>query len=64
MEGVTQQIRRIYSEESRDDLRTRNEAAVIRRGSGTESRERREDGEDDHPLKDDSKPVCGKAARP
>ena len=37
-------------ERSRDDLRTRSGAAGIRRGSGSESRERREDGADDHPT--------------
>jgi hypothetical protein len=36
--------------QSRDDLRTRNAAAGIRRGSGSESRERREDGAVDHNL--------------
>ena len=43
---------------ARDDLRTRNAAAGIRRGSGSESRERREDGADDHPLGNRKLGVC------
>ena len=49
----------------RDDLRTRSEAADLPQGvRGEKSRERREDGADDHPLNDDSKlaSLCGSNA--
>ena len=46
-----------------DDLRTRSDASGIRRGVGAESRERREDGADDHPNETGKLGVCAGGAR-